>query len=299
MKPGRHKDKPVRMTMSIPIVFNELSFVNKYIIKSNNNKFGLTNEKGDVIYQTDNDEILKLDNNCYSIKKDNFYSIYFCKKTIKTKFEFLKIYFDKSNLVIVQKENKVGAFNTNGELIIPYDKYENIKKISDNYLSIVKNNKIGLINPNGDVLIAPLYDIIEPIEEVNYKDFFIVKNNNKYGIINNKGETIIPNKYDYVNYRNEIFIVGDKNTEKIGIINKKGEILIPISNGYALNSGYENDILILKSIDNTYNFLNKNGKFLFSENIIEFGYVMNEEKLKNNENISKIIYYKDKKISLV
>ena len=159
-----------------------------YRVISENNKFGVINNKGDVLVSPLYDEIdipnpskpVFICMNNYNQEK-NQYNI--------------KVLNDKSEQILYQyfivEAIKINPTISN----IPYEK---------SVLKIKQNEKYGLIDFDGNVIVEPEY---EEIDSFNYKEgLLLVKNNGKYGVINIDGEEVIKTKYDYIAYYVMLFI---------------------------------------------------------------------------------------------
>ena len=274
-------------------------FAKDLIIKKNN-KIGLINAEGKIIYPAENDAITRQDMfGYYEIKKENMFSIYFISNQTKTDFDYSYVYKDGSGYVMATKNNKTGVFSLDGKEIIPfiYDP-SSIRRTLENNFFVKKDNKVGVVDVKGKVLIAPIYDKTESFYESKLTGFYRVTNADKSGAVNDKGELIVPVLFDFVADEGDLFKVGMRDPNKVGLFNKQGEQLVPanyhwIKRGSVRNSNF----LILEANDKTYNFLNAENKIVFSENILEYGFVLNEERLNNNESYNRIhlLYFKNKK----
>jgi len=276
-----------------------MGFVKDLMIKKDN-KIGLINAEGKIIYPAENDAIIRHDMfGYYEVKKENMFSIYFISNQTKTDFDFSYIYKDGSGYVMATKNNKSGVFSLEGKEIIPFI-YEpsSIRRTLENNFFVKKDNKVGIVDVKGKVLIAPIYDKIDSFYESKLTGFYSVSNGDKSGVVNIKGELIIPVVYDFVADEDDLIKVGMRNPNKVGLFNKKGEQLVPASYHWIKRGSVRNsNFLILEANDKTYNFLNAENKIVFSENILEYGFVLNEERLNNNESYNRIhlLYFKNKK----
>lgn len=143
----------------------------KYFEVYTNGKFGVINDKGEMIIQSIYDEI---------IIPNPTKAVFICKNS----------------------NSKSEILNENKERI--FDKYDNVEAISLNevttnfpyeksVLRFKKDEKYGLIDFNGKVVAKSIYD---ELESVKYKEGEILaKKNGKYGVISSKGKELIPFKY--------------------------------------------------------------------------------------------------------
>ena len=150
----------------------ELVQVNEYnyFVSKQNNFFGVIDKKGNIIVESEYDEV-KIPNP----EK----AIFICRKN-----ENIKVLNENKEQLLTQYE-KVDAIklkNVSGDLI--YEK---------SVLKYKENEKYGIINFEGKKITKAIYD---EIENLPYKEGeLIVKQNEKYGIINIKGGKIINTEY--------------------------------------------------------------------------------------------------------
>lgn len=174
-------------------------------------KSGLINNKGEIILETDYDEITQLffteiiqqytktglpngfkDKKTaidfFSIKKQGKYGIInkngkvILKPTQNYLESVIKIgtkYFFK-----VQKDKKMELINENGDLVLNYDFYEMERTFPDkNYQDLAtfsKDGMLGVINSEGKIILEPIYDDIKGFENKKSNNFFITKKQKNY-----------------------------------------------------------------------------------------------------------------------
>lgn len=262
---------------------NRLPIFNFMVLK--NDKLGLINSEGSVIYPAENDEILRIDMKAYYlIKKDHLFSIYFPSAKKKTAFDFSRVHADGFGYVMATKNNKSGVFNLKGEEIAAFE-YDNdgIYQYSGIGLRVAKNKKRGIIDFNGKVIVPIIYDDISTFYRSNFNNFIKVTLDNKVGVVNLKGEVIIPMEFEWIEIENNFFKVATPEPErKIGLYNKKGETVVPVEYQWITDSNTENSkITILVKDEHSYNFLNQKNELILPNNIREYGYILNEDRLLN------------------
>lgn len=260
-------------------------------------KLGLINSEGSVIYPAENDEIMRIDMKAYYIiKKDNVFSIYFSSTKKKTAFEFSRVHADGYGYVMATKNNKSGVFNLKGEEIAAFE-YDNdgIYQYSGIGLRVAKNKKRGIIDFNGNVIVPLIYDNISTFYSSNFNNFLKVTLDNKVGVVNLKGEVIIPIEFDWIDIENDYFKVATSEPDrKMGLYNRKGETIVPVEYQWITASNTENSkITILKKNEHSYNFLNQKNELILPKNIREYGYILNEDRLLNP--FFHSLYIKDEK----
>jgi len=121
--------------------------------------------------------------------------------------------------------NKVGLFDNNGQMLLPYD-YEWIGRFYEGLASIVLYNKTGYINEQGKIVIPMVYD-----EGWDFSNGFArVGVMEKRGMINPDGELLTPLIYDNV-WNFDLAEQGLARVEingKYGFINQKGKEVIQV-----------------------------------------------------------------------
>ncbi|CAM3618982.1 hypothetical protein FSS13T_17660 [Flavobacterium saliperosum S13] len=257
-----------------------------YLTIQKNNKFGLVNGNGTIIYPADNDAVNNADSyGYYSVKKGELYGIYFSKSTDKKKtdIEFDRVFTDGYGAIMASKNKKAGIFNLQGEQIAPFE-YDNdfIAQYSSIGYRVSKDKKRGILDKQGKVIVPPIYDDVDTFSLGN-RDFLNVKKDEKHGVINLKGEIIIPVAFDWIDEENNMFkVMKAEPNRKFGLYDKTGKTVVPVEYQWITNSNTQfSKITILKIAENNYNFLNQKNEFIFTENISDFGYVLDEHKLKN------------------
>ncbi len=160
------------------------------------------------------------------------------------KYDYVEDYFYvNGSLCKVQKDDKYGLINLEGEEIVPC-KYDHIYPSKDLF-RVELNNKCGYINSKGEE-ISPFYDEHEWYGRDKYEvklyetyttlwyddrtDLYKVKSDNKYGIIYDGGKELIPCKYDDIEKLEDskgypLYKV--KLDNKCGIINGEGKEIFP------------------------------------------------------------------------
>ena len=241
-----------------------------YFILKHNNKYGVMDRKGNIVIETNYDEV-KIPNP----EKD----LFICYENKDTKI------LNKNNEEILKNYNKIEAIrlkNIASDLM--YEK---------SVLKYSKNEKYGLIDFEGKEITKPIY---EEIDSLAYKEGeLLVKQNEKYGVINIKGNKLINIKYDQINvdgyyvenegYRYSGYIAAIKTEEgyRYGYINNKGKLVIKTE---------YNQLSRVTSIDdndNVYLIGAKNG---------QFGIIKNENSIVANE-YQSITYDSNNKVFVV
>ena len=263
-------------------------------------KVGLINSDGITIFPPENDEIINFESyGFYSVKKGSFYGIHFLEGKKTTAIEFDNISKDGLGYVMPSRNKKRGVFNLKGEQIVPFEYDEDfIAQLSGVGFRVSKNKKRGIIDKNGNILVPALYDDVNTFYENGFTDFFKVESGGKSGIVNRKGEIIIPVEFDGIDEKNRMFrVVTAQADRKFGLYDKSGKVIIPATYQWITDSDTQNSkITILKKEANSYNFLNDKNQLIFPENVLEFGYVLDQSNLLNplSSNNHNLLLIKDK-----
>lgn len=260
-------------------------------------KFGLVNSEGELIYTAENDAAYTAENlGYYSVKKGTLYGIYFFtgKTKKRTAVEFDRIYTDGYGAIMASKNNKMGIFNLEGEQITPFV-YDNdyIAQFSGIGYRVTKNKKRGVIDKLGNEIIPPIYDDVSISFNLS-DDGFKVKTDNTYGIINKDGKVIVPVKFAHISSIRKDYIVVTPQG-KMGMYDKNGNNLVPAKyKNIKQTATYNSTIVVLEDMNGSFNFLNKTTKISLPERVIEYGYVMDESKLKSPIGLMGLLYLKSK-----
>ena len=233
----------------------------------------------------------------YIAKKDGFYGSISQNNEIIQPFKYSSIYIIKGNMAYIDQNNKIGIFNKDGSIMIPfeydaihdtyYDQsvYKTYFPDTKNIYIVEKEGKIGTIDDKNNVIIPIIYDGLSGWVEYGPEAHF-VKNNGKYGIISHKGEIIIPIEYDYVGSPQDEIIAVRKNG-KYGVISwKNKEILSCVYDRVILDIPWvwiedekpESKIVVLQQ--KTWKYYDLNGKILqpnvpLKEINDKYGYILN------------------------
>ena len=170
-------------------------------------------------------------------KKDGLYGFVSTKNEIIQPFKYNSIYALKGGYpVYIDQNNKVGIFDKDGKIMIPFDYDAIYSTWYNNHHSkefprdidifiVEKGEKIGTIDDKNNVIIPIIYDGLSGWVEYGPEAHF-VKNNDKYGIISHKGKIIIPIEYDYVGLPKSGVIRVAKNG-KYGVVSWENKEILP------------------------------------------------------------------------
>lgn len=202
-----------------------------------NDKWGVIDNKGNVIIEPTYDEMITI--------PDKQKAIFICAYDIT----------DEGYKTKVVNEKNEQLFSEYGiiEAIDNYDSKSNVW-YEDNVLRIKSNNKYGLINFKGEKILNTEYDEIYSLKGV--KNSLIIKKDGNIGICNNYGNVIADTIYKDIkslgsNYENGYIIVTTEN--KYGVIGiDKSIIMEPVYEGIKYIGS--NEFYSIKVADKEYLF---------------------------------------------
>ena len=260
----------------------EVSSLKTYISVLENNKWGVIDNKGNIVIDLVHDEMIIIPNK----NEDVFVCIYnvdYNNETYQTKIldeegkEILKNYTNveaienndgsniwyEDNVLKFKKDGKYGLIDFEGKETLKSE-YDSIYALAgiENSLIIEKNGKKGLFNnKTKEIIIEPEYLEISTITE-NHEDGYIVKDiSNKYGLIANDKTKVLETKYDEIKKvtGNKYYVVVEAGV--VEVIDSEGKVI--------LNSGFDsvesikvNDFIIIK--DGKYGVIDKAGKTIIN-----------------------------------
>lgn len=240
-----------------------------YTVKEENQKYGVLNQDGEKIIETQYDKI---------IIPNQHRAVFVCQNGEETKI----------------LNNKNQEIFKNYENIQPIELYNLIEeKYERSALTYQKNGKYGLISITGKVILDAKY---EEIYSLGYKENeIIVKDNNKYMIYDCKGNKLIKDEFDSIE--------ADQYYDQENGYKKSGYIVCKItSDGYRY--GYY-DYEYSKMLDIEYNQIsrivevqNKNNIYLYAAKNGQYGVFINNSKIINTQ-YQTIKYEKDMKLFIV
>ncbi len=246
-----------------------------------NNKWGVINEKGDIVIDPTYGEYIIIPNN----KKDVFictYDVNYDEGTYKTKvinasgneifsgydlispvynYDSGKTMFFEDNVLLVKKDGKCGLVNYSGDKILgtDYDSIEALLGVENSFV-VKKDGKLGLVDNQGKTIIDTKYKQIKAIGD-NYQNGYIVKDeDDNYGVIDFTGAQVLENKYeDIANvHGNGMYVV--KEDDKLELVNKSGDVIF---DNFDSIKSIDNENVIV-SVDGKYGVKNIEGEEIIS-----------------------------------
>lgn len=192
----------------------------KYNLVLENKKYGVIDEKGNIVVKPQYD-IIQIPNPSKPV--------FICMHDYNVNLQQYEIdVFNEKGQKILTEYESVQALPTESTWDgIPFEK---------SVLKYKQNNKYGLISLENKIITKPIYDSIKAI---NYKEgMLLVEENAKFGAINIKGKVIIKPEYDQITvdnyynaetmYKASGFVVKKKveDSYKYGYINSNGKVLL-------------------------------------------------------------------------
>lgn len=236
-----YNNKPVPNSNDI-VVNRRREFSNELIVVKDK-KYGLIDNRGNVIYPVEYDKIYPMEG-AYGVIKGNLYGAYF-----------------------VESKKKLEP------------KYQAIDRLSSGTYRFTENNKQGLVGESGTVIIPPLYDQIERIYLYQYtaNSLVKVKSGGKYGLITESNRTVLPTQYDFIEaWRDTLMAVGTQTPRKVGIIDTTGSFIIPADYKWIKQSPtYRSKTTVLADEQNRFHFVDDRYQFILPKPVINYGHIYN------------------------
>ena len=138
----------------------------------------------DTQYTTSNLTVFS-ENNKYGLKND--------KNEIVVKAEYKKLIRLSQHSWIIQKKNRFGLIDCEGNYLVA-PKYLHVERLFNKWVKLGNEKDYGIYDETGKIIVPPIYNSIEPL--FGYR--FLTYKNYKYGIYNSKGEMLLDNEYDYI-----------------------------------------------------------------------------------------------------
>lgn len=183
-------------------------------------------------------------NDYASVKKKGKWGVINQKQQVVIPFDYDSLGHYAHHRFLIAKKGKKGLINNKNDLITPL--YDDLKRDFQGFAFAKVADKWQIINETtGKAITEPIYDVIEGLDvglkaiESEYEDTFVytlsdeiyyqifkVKKNNLYGWINDQGKELTPIKYDEISRSYgglSIVKVGNN----YGVINIEGKEILP------------------------------------------------------------------------
>lgn len=180
-----------------------LKGVENSLLTEKDGKYGIIDNVGSTIIENNYEEIKPISTrfeNGYIVKNENNeYGVITYTKTIAVdvKYDDIKAVYGGGKYYIVNENDNWEIIDTEGNKYLA-GKYDNIISIAGENAIVEDNSKYGVVSIiDGKSIIESKYDNIIYAEGNNY----IVEDNSKYGIVNTDGDTLVDLKYSNIVYR--------------------------------------------------------------------------------------------------
>ncbi|MBX7242223.1 MAG: WG repeat-containing protein [Bacteroidia bacterium] len=136
------------ITTIAPLVSQELKSRNDLIFKDNNEKWGMKDEKGNIIHKGIFDNMPQFIGGVARVKQGDKWGYIKINGKLLTGIKYQDAGDFASGLAPVKYDGKWGYVDLNGKEVIPFI-YESASSFKDNKAKVTKDNKTFLINPQG------------------------------------------------------------------------------------------------------------------------------------------------------
>lgn len=279
-----------------------VQYLKNSLIAVKDGKKGLISSTGTIIIDTEYSEIAGLTDTYedgYIVRNENNkYGVIGTNKKVLVEVKYDEIIKAHSgNIYVAKVENDIKIIDSSTEIETTID-VDDIKSVEGENVIIVKDNLYGITNLSGEQKVEAKYQYLSYI----FADYYIAQLDNKFGIIDVNGNVKIDFKYTNLTYRKDADIIegtieGDINSDLIDRnleVRLKGIISeISISNGYMkvrveneykyFNFKFEEKKNTEIFTDNTLFLDKKDGKYGYKnkEGIVVVNYIYDDAKEQN------------------
>lgn len=278
--------------------YNNQTFARAFIVRKGD-KYGLIDTVGRFISDCEFDNIT-IGNGHFLLRKDKLFGLYLFLYDKKVEPVYTRISeLSSGKYIVTGQENNCGVIDSKGNIIIPL-KYDYIENLLGKGFMVSKDGKVGIISSDGVQLIDMEYQHLKNFSYFSgFNRFIAAKKNDHWGVVDTNNKIIIPLQYDDIYDFNDLFLVSveKKQGRVIGLYDKNGALVLPVAFKWIRKSSTENSQLyMLKCEDNSIMFSDPHFQKIIDKQIVEYGYVENDERLLNPFNSSRqyLIYIKDK-----
>ncbi|MBK9511681.1 MAG: WG repeat-containing protein [Cytophagaceae bacterium] len=200
----------------IPFVYSYVGVLNdEFLRASKSNKTGIIDLLGNEVLPLKYDEVYDLYKGTFMIKIGEMTGFYNSKTKFTSAIEFKNVYSINKGW-IASKDSKYGVLSIKMETVIPFE-YEKLESLEiPNFLVFLKNQKKGILGIENSVLLDANYDDIKYLSET----FISIGINGKYGLFNIKTKKKWDLEYDKIEkmYLNDKEVFKVSKNAKIGLI---------------------------------------------------------------------------------
>ena len=258
-----------KMNIIIPFEYDSIEYLNNsdqnlFKLSLKNSKMGLINKHGVFLTEMEYDEIGKSCNGMRIGKKKTGYGFLNNRGKEITKFDYNKVSEFDDEMAAVKVRDKWGYIGTDGEMLIE-PKFKKAEGFSDGMAFVYRKNETGFINKSGDLVFN-----IKCNKALKYLNGVAwIKESRVYGLIDKSGKWIIKPKYQYVApFSENLSIVSNR---RFGLVNNNGEVVTPMKYNYIgrlTESG-----MAIYSRNSRYGFMDSKGAIVIEaayDNVSEF-----------------------------
>ena len=169
---------PIIITLVVIIIIVLLGY--KFLVKDKTNNHTL--------------EQIKYSTSFFLKNKSGKYALFTDEGQNLTGFVFDYAYEFVNGTTLVRKDKKSGIIDTNGKMIVDFDKYEYLSKENGIYKATTSDNKDYIINSQGKVLFGNEEAQNMELQSSNWSDIYTILKDTKnslYRILDNEGKTIL------------------------------------------------------------------------------------------------------------
>ncbi len=206
-------------TLLIPNTYAQKAFP----FKNKNNKWGLINRNGHIIYEPTCEIIRNFNEASYAlIKEGGKYGILSEKGKYLFEPKYDKIIILDSIYLSIYNKEKC-KLSTISKTILSNNFYDQIVPFSRDLFKTYEEGKEGLISSNGKEVLPAIYDKIHPFKKKDKISSFT--KGQKFGVFNIHGAVLLPCNFDSISF-STVYIKGRKNNFiSYGEIDSSGKLL--------------------------------------------------------------------------
>ena len=178
---------------------------------------------GPVVYYTSN-ELSKEGEVLFEYTKDATWKVVSFNGVLIGGTSIVKPSFLGNTSIIIQKDSSsIQGVSQNGQILIPYQEYEDITSYSEGFMGILKDGFYGFVDNDNKLRIANRYEGIGPFSE----GLAAFKLRGKWGFINMSERIVVQPYYSRVtDFKNGLSIISKGDLH--GMVDKTGKIVLPV-----------------------------------------------------------------------
>lgn len=234
-------------------------------IKSENNRYGLMNDKGKVVLAPDYDELRFTKNNLVIVEKHGMYGVMDLAGKVVLPISYHEISVNDAGVAVAQTRSYT-VFDPQGKSIATYPVAHTLDNGAVSFCQADHQDGTGcgVMNEAGKVVIPPKYRYVRPMDSYTSDDVEIkglasvVDKQNKVALFDiNAGKALTPFIYDDMDYYASEGMIGVEVEGKYGFIDKTGKQVIAPTYDY---TSYFDVGLVKVEKDGERFYIDKTGK---------------------------------------